>query len=176
MGGKKHRQGSQSWRCSTKYCRGRRTECHAKCPKCRSRDWRKNNPLRAAWRIIKDRARRKKRQFDLPFESFKAMAEASGYPNGRAIHCDRIDPTRGYTLDNIQFITGSENSIKGNIERRTEAYRLFFGYKKVTQESEGVAASDSSGVAASDSGEISELAASDSDPDYTPPLDENNPF
>jgi hypothetical protein len=37
----------------------------------------------------------------------------SGYSRRLSPSIDRVDSTKGYTLDNIQFITHSENSTKG---------------------------------------------------------------
>ena len=47
---------------------------------------------------------------------------ASGYSWRLTPSVDRIDATKGYSLDNIQFLTRSENIAKGNKEKvRTKA-------------------------------------------------------
>jgi hypothetical protein len=40
--------------------------------------------------------------------------KSSGYENLKIPSVDRIDSSRGYSIDNIQFITMYENSLKGN--------------------------------------------------------------
>lgn len=46
------------------------------------------------------------------FSAFKAFAENNGYVPGMSI--DRIDPCRGYAPGNVEFVTRSENSRRGN--------------------------------------------------------------
>jgi hypothetical protein len=36
------------------------------------------------------------------------------------LHIDRIDATKGYTFDNLQVLTCTENVVKGNAERRQQ--------------------------------------------------------
>jgi hypothetical protein len=142
--------------CATKYCRGRRTKCHAKCSKCRMRLWRAKHPVRAAWNTMRDHANKRKLPFDLPFDVFSALATAAGYPNGRALHCDRKDAKQGYTLENIRFIDGSENVAKGNRERHLPDYiKHLLQRKGITPESTMASVSDLQMPSVADNGESS---------------------
>lgn len=48
------------------------------------------------------------------FEELFAAYEESGYDRKLAPSPDRIDPDRGYTLDNMRWLTHSENSGRAN--------------------------------------------------------------
>lgn len=43
---------------------------------------------------------------------------ASGYKCGASPSVDRVDPSRGYEIDNIEWVTHSENSRRGAIKRQ----------------------------------------------------------
>lgn len=99
---------------------------HFKCSACIQKAWRRKHPIRAAWHSIKQRARRKKLEFDLPFPLFRELALVAGYGghgNGH-MHCDRKDATKGYTLRNIRFIPCGDNWAKGNRERHLPEHVL----------------------------------------------------
>lgn len=60
-----------------------------------------------------------KKEFKLTFEEFKKFAIETNYIQGKgknktSYHIDRIDETKGYTIDNIQVLTNSENVKKYN--------------------------------------------------------------
>jgi hypothetical protein len=79
--------------------------------------WRKANPLRYAYQNLKGNAKRRGKVFDLTFDEFKQFAVKTEYigKKGRtaeSYHVDRIDPARGYTINNIQVLTNSENMRK----------------------------------------------------------------
>lgn len=87
------------------------------CNTCRSRKWRKKNPIRDAWHNLKNSARKRNYQFDLPFEAFKAFAIEHKYDKlkGRGkdnLVIDRVHNNEGYTMDNIAVIKKSTNSKK----------------------------------------------------------------
>jgi hypothetical protein len=46
---------------------------------------------------------------------------ASGYRPGLSPSVDRVDSARGYTLDNMQWLTHSENSRRGATSKRRKA-------------------------------------------------------
>lgn len=78
--------------------------------------------MRAAYSALFYRARRRGIEFTLTRLQFANICEQTGYIEGKgvrkgALHIDRIDPARGYTWDNCQVITCSENVSKGNRER-----------------------------------------------------------
>lgn len=53
-------------------------------------------------------------------DEFITWAKENGYKEGLTI--DRIDPNKGYSPENCQFITAKENTIKGNQQRRLKEY------------------------------------------------------
>jgi len=60
---------------------------------------------------------RKKLRSDENFLRLFKEWKASGYETDLKPSGDRIDPTKGYTLDNLQIITWKENYDKGVLER-----------------------------------------------------------
>lgn len=126
--------------CRTAFCRGvarveyrtdrskGRIVQHSHCDKCTSRRWRLNNPLKSAFKDLKKSARHRGIPFTLTLQEFDDFCLRSGYLAFKgcaptALHVDRIDPTKGYSADNIQALTASENVAKGNRERRQAAVR-----------------------------------------------------
>lgn len=107
--------------CHVMGCRQKRVRARL-CWRHLKEQWRRRNPIRSAWQTIKDRAKRKKREFTLTFEEFSEWAAKHKYIDGKGrerhcLHCDRIDPSKGYSIDNIQILTCTENTTKGNYER-----------------------------------------------------------
>ncbi len=51
------------------------------------------------------------------FHSLFDEYESSGYPRKLAPSVDRIDSSVGYRIDNMEFVTMSENSRRGSISR-----------------------------------------------------------
>lgn len=101
-------------KCSTKYCRKpaatQKTKCHA----CRKAEWKKNNPIRAAYCNLRTNAKRRGKEFTITFEEFEKWCEETQYMFGKgrtatSYTIDRIDPERGYSIDNIRVLTNSEN-------------------------------------------------------------------
>ena len=95
--------------CGNKARKGRR-----KCNTCISREWRKNNPIKAAYHNLKSNAKRRGKDFDLTFEQFKLFVIKMDYIRLKGIkaecyHIDRIDENKGYSIDNIQLLTNSDN-------------------------------------------------------------------
>lgn len=79
-----------------------------------ARAWKKANPLRYAYQSLKDNAKRRGKPFDLTFEQFKSFCSKTSYIQNRgrlagSFHIDRKNEDEGYTLDNIQVLTNSEN-------------------------------------------------------------------
>ena len=56
------------------------------------------------------------REFNRLFDDY----EASGYERRLAPSVDRIDSSRGYSLDNMEWVTMSENSRRGSINRHAK--------------------------------------------------------
>lgn len=92
-----------------------------KCGYCRLKKWRKDNPIKYAYSNLKNNAKQRGKFFDLTFEQFKKFAIKTEYIKKAGIkknayHIDRIDEYGGYTVDNIQLLTNSENSKKFHTE------------------------------------------------------------
>lgn len=109
-------------KCQTKYCRNDRYPGQTTCNKCKSRKFRELNPVRYAYNALKHNARRRGKAFDLDFETFAKFCQSTGYMarkgiTKRKLHIDRIDASKGYTIDNIQVLTCSENSRKASGEK-----------------------------------------------------------
>jgi hypothetical protein len=109
--------------CQTKFCRNPAAKGRRLCHTCKQAGWREAHPRRAAWRAIKDKAVARGIEFAISFEDFCLAVEGTGYVDGRGVHrehlhLDRIDATKGYTLENIRVLGAGENVAKGNRERR----------------------------------------------------------
>lgn len=109
-------------RCPVRWCRRQKAAKQKHCHRHAQQAWRIKYPIKAAWKALRDNAKRRGKFFDLTLEQFTHFVEKTKYMDdkGRERHClhiDRIDPARGYTFDNIQTLTCSENTVKGNEER-----------------------------------------------------------
>lgn len=109
-------------KCAVLYCRNANVKQRKLCWKCTLRLYRLRNPTKSAFYGIRERARRKKQDFQLTLAQFMEIAKATGYIDGKGVtptslHLDRIDPDKGYAFDNVQVITASENCSKGSYER-----------------------------------------------------------
>jgi hypothetical protein len=93
-------------KCATKYCRNERIEGRKKCAKCRTREWRKKNPLKAAFDRKRTNARRRGIPFLLTYEDFILV-----YVPGLVL--DRNDCRNGYELGNILPLSAHDNAVKG---------------------------------------------------------------
>lgn len=103
-------------------CRKKRAKERMLCWQHNKQLVRARNPAKAAYSILRDNAKRRGKEFTLTLEQFTEWATTTGYLNRRGrqahhFHIDRIDPSKGYTIDNIQPLTCSANTIKGNNER-----------------------------------------------------------
>lgn len=126
--------------CCVKFCRSRRGGPHRLCHAHRMAKWRAENPIKSQFNILRDSARKRRIEFSLTFEQFKSMCMSTNYheQSGCEAHClqvDRVDAVRGYSIDNIQIITTSENTAKGNRERKHREYqRALLKRKGLTDE------------------------------------------
>lgn len=78
------------------------------------RNWRKNNPEKYCFQTLRNNSKRRGKDFDLTFEQFLQFAAKTNYILGKgrtreSFHIDRIDESKGYTIDNIQVLTNAEN-------------------------------------------------------------------
>jgi len=93
------------------------------CGTCKTKRYRQRNPIRYAYHTHKDNAKRRGIEFSLTFEQFKAFAVEYNLivnkgKTKQSLTIDRIDCNRGYMIDNIQAMSLSDNSTKGNYEKK----------------------------------------------------------
>jgi hypothetical protein len=110
---KKRRAG----RCITPFCRRKASPIGPRCRTCYQRRWRAANPIAYAFDNLRTHARTRGKSFRLTIAQFTAFCLATGYHfrSGTERDCltvDRIDPARGYEIDNIRAITHAENSAR----------------------------------------------------------------
>lgn len=91
------------------------------CYACQKKAYREAHPVKAAYQGLKSGAKRRGKEFTLTLEEFEQFCIATEYiiKKGRSkdsYSIDRIDVTKGYTLDNIQVLTVSKNSKKRHLE------------------------------------------------------------
>jgi hypothetical protein len=94
-----------------------------------SKNWAKENPLRTLFSVLQTRSRERGYEFNLTFEELTQLAipntcpilgipiswdKGSGNASDSSISIDRIDPSRGYTGDNIIFVSLRANRIKND--------------------------------------------------------------
>lgn len=101
-----------------------------KCHKCRSRSWRTNQPMRAAYIRLKSHAADRKIPFTISFRHFECFARKSELIGqqgltGDALTVDRRDNLKGYVVGNLQVMTRRKNSEK---KARHDAIRMKAGY------------------------------------------------
>lgn len=100
--------------CITSGCRKPKAPGRRECHSCRKRNYAKRNPLRYAYNNLKQNAKRRGKEFDLTFDQFRKWAIRTDYivAKGRSSESytiDRIDNTKGYTVDNIQILSNADN-------------------------------------------------------------------
>ena len=104
-------------KCSIKFCRNERAPRRTICHKCHSRQYKKNHPEAYYFNLLKQNAKRRGKEFLLSFKDFKKFSSDTGYierkgKNGFNLSIDRIEAKKGYSIDNIQVLTLSENTSK----------------------------------------------------------------
>ncbi len=104
-------------RCKTPRCKKRPAKARLVCPCCRMREWRKKHPLKAAYAKLRDHARGRGIEFNLPRATFEKLATITGYITqsglfGQCLTIDRKDNTKGYVIGNVQVMTRSKNTEK----------------------------------------------------------------
>lgn len=104
--------------------------------------WREKYPMQAAYSTLRDNAKRRHIPFEITYEEFKQFAFKTKLLSNRnkgkySYSIDRIDGQLGYTKENLQVLTLSDNGYKGFLEREIY-YEEGTGFKsklhKVSQE------------------------------------------
>lgn len=110
-------------------CMSKRLKNDRYCSKHRKQYKKANNPEAYHYDLLKGNAKRRKVNFKLTLEEFKKFCKKTGYLNGKGrnknkLSIDRIDPLKGYELSNLQVLTVSENSKKGQEDKKILRKRL----------------------------------------------------
>jgi len=106
-----------SQKCATPYCRKQASKPHLVCHSCRAESWKRSKPFSYHYNAFRNNARRRGKDFAITLEQYTEFAiqhgliDSSGNKRSN-LSIDRVDPTRGYHLDNIQVLTISENTRK----------------------------------------------------------------
>lgn len=114
--------------CVVAYCRSKRGGNYSRlCHKHKLQKWRMENPEKYAYNNLKDSARKRRLPMTLSFPEFLSFVRDTGYMERKGnmaedLQIDRIDATRGYEAGNLRVITTTENTVKGNKERRKAEY------------------------------------------------------
>lgn len=100
-------------KCKTEGCNNKADRGNY-CYKCISRKRAKAHPMKYTYNNLKNNARNRGKEFNLTFQQFKDFCIKTDYMQNKGItktsyHIDRIDETKGYTIDNIQVLTNTEN-------------------------------------------------------------------
>ena len=98
-------------------CKNKKGNKKGYCNKHHNEHQRSNNPEGFHYSRLKQRAKRREKTFDLTLDEFKKFCKETGYidKKGKSKHSaslDRIDPEKGYSYNNIQLLTVSQNSKK----------------------------------------------------------------
>lgn len=104
-------------KCRTKFCRGVATKTQRSpwCPKCRTRRFKEKFPLKYSFNLLRNRARWRRKGFDLTYEEYERFAVETGYAKlkGKTKHSltiHRLDNAGPYRADNIAAVTLSLNN------------------------------------------------------------------
>lgn len=103
-------------KCATPKC-SKRIEAGSKCHSCVKRAYKERHPIKYAYQVLRNNAKRRNKHFTLTFQQFEAFALQNDYINKKGIsstslQVDRIDESQGYHAWNIQAISLKENVTK----------------------------------------------------------------
>jgi len=121
-------EGKNKRLCCVRYCRNPRRPKNRLCSKHIMERWRAANPIKSGYHTLKDHATRRRLEFSITLEEYTLLVTETGYVDGKGneahcLHLDRVDACKGYSLDNLQVLTCSENSAKSNTERRMRSHK-----------------------------------------------------
>ncbi len=105
--------------CQTDGCHKKAAPDRRHCYSCKQTRYAELHPIRIAFNITKQNAKRRHKDFELTYTQFELFCMQHGYHinKGRSkesLTIDRIDNSLGYSIDNIQIMTFSANSSKGS--------------------------------------------------------------
>jgi hypothetical protein len=84
------------------------------CNRCRYLRRVNEDPIKISYWRLKSSAKRRNKEFTLTLDQFREFCIETNYINkkgisGKAFHIDRIDESKGYTINNIQILSNSDN-------------------------------------------------------------------
>jgi hypothetical protein len=108
-------------KCWTRDCEKETAKGQRYCYACRKRKYREKYPLKYWYDTLKMNAKRRGKSFTLTLKEFETFCKKTGYDDKKgktanSLSVDRIKNEQGYSFDNIQAITLSENTVKRNTE------------------------------------------------------------
>lgn len=116
-------------RCCVKNCRSEAVSPRKKvgelwfCHGCWQARWRFLSPKRSGFTMLRDHARARRIKFTISYDYYCGMMDAAASvfkeaeTRGETVSIDRVKVDKGYEPGNLQVITVSENTVKGNRER-----------------------------------------------------------
>jgi len=83
----------------------------------KTKQYRHKYPFKYAYQTLKSNAKKRGKEFTITLHEFILFCHETNYigykgRRGSCLSVDRIDQNKGYTIDNIQTLTVSENSKK----------------------------------------------------------------
>lgn len=89
------------------------------CHKHYARRIKNNDPVQARYNQFRSKAAQRGKEVELTLEEFRKFCNDTGYilqkgKRGQNATIDRIDNSKGYSIDNIQLLTNRQNASKGN--------------------------------------------------------------
>lgn len=125
-------------KCTTKFCRNTPPKKSNICYKCQKRKYREKYPIKAAYDNLKSNAKRRNKEFNITLEQFEQFCLETKYLVGcgrskDSLHIDRKKEDAGYTIENIQTLTNSEN-VKKYLEWYWNGNKMKFTTKTTKQE------------------------------------------
>lgn len=127
--------------CKTEGCRKPAAKGRAECQPCRWVRLKAANAVQAAFKNLRSNALRRKKTFELTLDQFTEFCTRTGYLAGKGIlkdsyHIDRIDESKGYSIDNIQLLTNSQN-VRKALEYRWHGQKMEYTTNVSKAETEG---------------------------------------
>ncbi|MGL4567323.1 MAG: hypothetical protein ACRCU6_02200 [Fusobacteriaceae bacterium] len=103
--------------CCAYRCKSEKSKKDRFCSKHRKRYTKEIDPAQYYYWNLKSNAKRRKKDFNLTLEEFRIFCNKTGYLDKRgktknSYSIDRINPKKGYSLDNIQMLKLGENVSK----------------------------------------------------------------
>ena len=104
--------------CKTERCKKKARTGGLYCSACATQRWKQANPIKYYYLKLKQSAKRRGKVFDIDpadwWEFFRANLDSFAKRGklSESLTLDRIDSQGPYSIDNLQFLTNSENGFK----------------------------------------------------------------